>query len=163
MVPLYYIHVPPTFSSNPEGRLEDVIYAWKQICMEPMIAVSLAAMIISIAFFNFSAISVTKELTATTRTVIDSIRTIVIWGASIPLFHEKFIPYQILGFFLLVLGMFIHNDILIGPWFRRTFLPSPDKPDHSCFATCCFKFWGTEQAAKQARAETIRSEFGRHV
>ncbi|KIH67161.1 hypothetical protein ANCDUO_02512 [Ancylostoma duodenale] len=143
MVPLYYIHVPPTFSSNPEGRLEsvtsvtllfdfallrlgvlpsapiycwefvvykklskmatvtvgpmvhlDVIFAWKQICMEPMISVSLAAMIISIAFFNFSAITVTKELTATTRTVIDSIRTILIWGASIPLFHEKFIPYQ---------------------------------------------------------------------
>ncbi|EPB69488.1 hypothetical protein ANCCEY_11426 [Ancylostoma ceylanicum] len=124
LVPLYYIHVPPVFSTNPEGRLEDLFYAWKQINMEPMIAVALSGTTIryrilislqlnssiggekgdqfhiihtlsSIAFFNYAGVSVTKELSATTRTVIDSIRTIVIWAASIPLFHAKFIPYQV--------------------------------------------------------------------
>ena len=36
----------------------------------------------SIAFFNFFGISVTKEMSATTRMVLDSIRTFVIWGQS---------------------------------------------------------------------------------
>ncbi|KAK6031831.1 DVL family protein [Ostertagia ostertagi] len=46
LVPMYYIHVPPTFSSNPEYRLEDAIYAWSEICKQPMIAVSLTGMLI---------------------------------------------------------------------------------------------------------------------
>ncbi|VDK62406.1 unnamed protein product, partial [Cylicostephanus goldi] len=95
LVPLYYIHVGSTFSTNPYGRLEDVGYAWDQICKDPMIAVSLACMIVSIAIFNFAAINVTKELSATTRTVIDSIRTILVWAVSVPVFHAKFIPYQV--------------------------------------------------------------------
>ncbi|VDM67636.1 unnamed protein product [Strongylus vulgaris] len=97
LVPLYYIHVGPTFSTNPNGSLEDVIYAWKQVLIAPMIAVSLLAMIISIAIFNFAGISVTKELSATTRTVIDSIRTILVWAISVPAFHAVFIPYQMMG------------------------------------------------------------------
>ncbi|EYC06752.1 hypothetical protein Y032_0074g878 [Ancylostoma ceylanicum] len=141
LVPLYYIHVPPVFSTNPEGRLEDLFYAWKQINMEPMIAVALSGTTISIAFFNYAGVSVTKELSATTRTVIDSIRTIVIWAASIPLFHAKFIPYQIIGFVLLLMGMFIYNDIVLGPWIRFKFLPEKEPESRDC-SWCCFKFWG---------------------
>lgn len=33
----------------------------------------------SIAFFNFAGISVTKEISATTRMILDSVRTVVIW------------------------------------------------------------------------------------
>ncbi|VDM65779.1 unnamed protein product [Strongylus vulgaris] len=36
---------------------------------------------------------------------------------------------QIIAFLLLILGMFIYNDMFINPWFRRTFLPSVDDPD----------------------------------
>ncbi|RCN35761.1 hypothetical protein ANCCAN_18380 [Ancylostoma caninum] len=132
LVPLYYIHVPPVFSTNPQGRLEDLFYAWKQINMEPMIAVALSGTTISIAFFNYAGVSVTKELSATTRTVIDSIRTIVIWAASIPLFHAKFIPYQIIGFVLLLMGMFIYNDIIFGPWVRFKFLPEKEPESMGC-------------------------------
>ncbi|KIH53933.1 hypothetical protein ANCDUO_15924 [Ancylostoma duodenale] len=132
LVPLYYIHVPPVFSTNPQGRLEDLFYAWKQIKMEPMIAVALSGTTISIAFFNYAGVSVTKELSATTRTVIDSIRTIVIWAASIPLFHAKFIPYQIIGFVLLLTGMFIYNDIILGPWVRFKFLPEKEPESMGC-------------------------------
>ncbi|KHJ74990.1 hypothetical protein OESDEN_25394, partial [Oesophagostomum dentatum] len=49
LVPLYFIHVGPTFSINPEGRLEDVFYAWKQISISPMIAVALIGLIIRYA------------------------------------------------------------------------------------------------------------------
>uniref|UniRef100_A0A1I7XBQ4 EamA domain-containing protein n=1 Tax=Heterorhabditis bacteriophora TaxID=37862 RepID=A0A1I7XBQ4_HETBA len=47
MVPMYYIHVPHTFSTNPEGRLEDVFFAWKEISEDPWIAVALSGTIIS--------------------------------------------------------------------------------------------------------------------
>ncbi|PAV77953.1 hypothetical protein WR25_20103, partial [Diploscapter pachys] len=124
MIPMYYIHVPRTFSTNPDGRLEDVFYALQEIREAPLILVALGGLIFSIAFFNFAGISVTKELSATTRMVLDSVRTLVIWAVSIPLFDEKFIPMQILGFVLLVLGMFVYVDYLIGPLFRNRILPS---------------------------------------
>lgn len=46
--------------------------------------------VISIAFFNFAGVSVTKELSATTRMVLDSVRTLVIWSASLMLQWQKF-------------------------------------------------------------------------
>lgn len=49
----------------------------------------------SIAFFNFAGISVTKELSATTRMVIDSVRILLVWLVSIPFFNEHFIPLQV--------------------------------------------------------------------
>ena len=39
--------------------------------------------ICSIAFFNFAGLSVTKELGAVYRMVLDSVRTIIIWGFSV--------------------------------------------------------------------------------
>ncbi|VDO29959.1 unnamed protein product [Heligmosomoides polygyrus] len=110
MVPMYYIH--------------DVFFAWKEICEQPWIAVALGGTIVSIAFFNFAGVSVTKELSATTRMVLDSVRTLVIWAFSIPFFGEQFIPLQLIGFGLLILGMFVYNDIIVGPWFRRRVLPN---------------------------------------
>ncbi|CAJ0606055.1 unnamed protein product [Cylicocyclus nassatus] len=141
MVPMYYIHVPHTFSTNPEGRLEDVFFAWKEICEQPWIAVALGGTIVSIAFFNFAGVSVTKELSATTRMVLDSVRTLVIWMFSIPFFGELFIPAQLLGFALLILGMFVYNDILIGPWFRQKVLPNMGE---SPFTRCCFSICGAD-------------------
>lgn len=49
-----------------------------------------AGTIISIAFFNFAGISVTKEMSATTRMVLDSVRTIVIWFFSLLFMDQKF-------------------------------------------------------------------------
>lgn len=39
----------------------------------------IAGIAFSIAFFNFAGISITKEMSATTRMILDSVRTIVIW------------------------------------------------------------------------------------
>ncbi|VDO88079.1 unnamed protein product [Haemonchus placei] len=172
MVPMYYIHVPPTFSTNPEHRLEvseaperlmekgvnksssdgrkhdlmgidvqkppffsssrivfflqDVLYAFKEIKVQPMILAALGGTTISIAFFNFAGLTVSKNLSATTRTVLDSVRVILIWAAEMPLFGQKFIPLQLIGFALLIAGMFVYNDLVFGPWFRRRVLPKMD-------------------------------------
>jgi hypothetical protein len=58
----------------------------------------------SIAFFNFAGVSVTKELSSTTRMVLDSGRTLIIWAVSLALQWQKFYPLQIVGFVLLVIG-----------------------------------------------------------
>lgn len=63
----------------------------------------------SIAFFNFAGVTVTKELSATTRMVLDSVRTLVIWIFSIPLFGEKFIPVQVILFFYFIYFIIIVN------------------------------------------------------
>ena len=56
--------------------MEDVFYALQEIREAPLILVALGGLIFSIAFFNFAGISVTKELSATTRMVLDSVRTV---------------------------------------------------------------------------------------
>ncbi|PIO53763.1 hypothetical protein TELCIR_24889, partial [Teladorsagia circumcincta] len=84
-----------------------------------------------IAFFNFAGTTVTKNLSATTRTVVDSARIIVIWAAGIPLFGQKFIPLQLIGFALLIAGMCVYNDIVLGPWCRRKIISKMDT------SNCC--------------------------
>ncbi|VDM64131.1 unnamed protein product [Angiostrongylus costaricensis] len=140
LVPMYYIHVPRTFSTNPEGRLEFSCLC--EICEQPWVAVALSGIIVSIAFFNFAGVSVTKELSATTRMVLDSVRTLVVWILSIPLFGELFIPLQLVGFGFLILGMFVYNDIIIGPWFRQRILPNMGE-SHFC-TRCCFTICGAD-------------------
>jgi len=140
-IPFYYIHVPSTFSTNPYGRLEDVFFAFKEIRDNPMILLALGLTILSIAFFNFAGITVTKRLSATTRMVLDSVRTLVIWMVSIPLFNEQFIPFQIIGFTLLICGMFVYNDLIFAPFFRAKILPRIRNNDLS---VCCASFCGIE-------------------
>lgn len=112
LIPFYFIHVPTPFSDNSRGVLEDVPDALYQMAHNNVIIVSLVGTIVSIAFFNFAGISVTKELSATTRMILDSIRTIVIWAISLALSWQRFHPLQILGFFLLILGMCIYNNLV---------------------------------------------------
>ncbi|XP_036080613.1 solute carrier family 35 member F6 isoform X2 [Rousettus aegyptiacus] len=56
-------------------------------------------------------ISVTKELSATTRMVLDSLRTIVIWALSLALGWEAFHALQILGFLILLTGTALYNGL----------------------------------------------------
>lgn len=49
-----------------------------------------AGNIVSIAFFNFAGVSVTKELSATTRMVLDSVRTLVVWLFSLAVGWQPF-------------------------------------------------------------------------
>ncbi|MGH0137487.1 UNVERIFIED_CONTAM: hypothetical protein FKN15_063871 [Acipenser sinensis] len=79
LIPTYYIPAGH-FGNNPRQVLEDSLDAFCQIGNQPMIVLALLGNIISIAFFNFAGISVTKEMSATTCMVLDSLRTVVIWA-----------------------------------------------------------------------------------
>jgi len=127
LVPMYYIKVGPPFSSNPRMVLEDALDAFTQMGNNPMILLAMSGTVISIAFFNFAGVSVTKELSATTRMVLDSVRTLVIWTVSLALHWQQFYWPQIIGFFLLVVGMCLYNNI-INPSLLRCRKQNDDDP-----------------------------------
>nr|XP_033794128.1 solute carrier family 35 member F6 isoform X2 [Geotrypetes seraphini] len=110
LIPMYYI--PATeFSNNDRHVLEDALDAFCQMFNQPLIIVALLGNISSIAFFNFAGISVTKEISATTRMVLDSLRTVAIWIVSLAVGWEMFHPLQILGFLILLVGTALYNGL----------------------------------------------------
>ncbi|CEF59377.1 Solute carrier family 35 member F6 [Strongyloides ratti] len=154
LIPMFYfIHVPKTFSPDPEHRLENILLALKEIRDNPIILLPLGLTVISIALFNFAGISVTKTLSATTRMVLDSVRTLIIWVCSIPLFGEEFIPLQIVGFIFLILGMFTYNDILVGPYVRSKVLPMMN--ESSAVTIFCGNFWRSSDSANDSDRENL--------
>jgi len=114
MIPAYFIPVGSTFGNNPRHVLEDAYDGLYQLSHNGLLLTAFCGTAISIAFFNFAGISVTKEMSATTRMVLDSVRTLVIWGVSLSVGWQKFHPLQLLGFAILVVGMCVYNDIVIG-------------------------------------------------
>ncbi|XP_009882845.1 PREDICTED: solute carrier family 35 member F6, partial [Charadrius vociferus] len=98
-------------SGTPRRTREDALDAFCQIGHRPLIALALLANISSIAFFNFAGISVTKEISATTRMVLDSLRTLVIWAVSLAVGWETFHGLEILGFGVLLTGTALYNGL----------------------------------------------------
>jgi len=58
-------------------------------------------------------------MSATTRTVLDSVRTVVIWIVSLLFSWEAFSLIQLGGFIVLILGMCLYNDVLIRPTINK--------------------------------------------
>lgn len=119
LVPMYYIQVMPPFNNNARGVLEDLPDALVQMKNNYQLIMAIIGTIVSIAFFNFAGISVTKEISATTRMVLDSVRTLVIWVISLALSWQKFHYLQIFGFAGLLFGMCLYNNILILQTYDR--------------------------------------------
>ncbi|XP_050316084.1 solute carrier family 35 member F6 [Anthonomus grandis grandis] len=117
-IPFYFIFAVKPLVPNNGDRLEDAIDAFIQIGNNWRLLMAILGTIISIAFFNFAGISVTKEMSATTRMVLDSVRTIIIWMFSLAFFGQVFHWLQLLGFVFLIAGMCLYNGIT----FASTFL-----------------------------------------
>lgn len=65
--------------------------------------------------FNFFGLSVTRTISATSRSTIDTCRTLFIWIVSLGLGWETFKWLQVAGFVLLVYGTGLFNEILAPP------------------------------------------------
>lgn len=139
LIPFYFIHVG-NFSNNPRQVLEDALDAFCQIGHKPLILLALLGNTVSIAFFNFAGISVTKEMSATTRMVLDSLRTLVIWAVSLALGWETFHGLQVLGFLVLLVGTGLYNG-LHRPLMER--IP------------CCAGMVGSEEEASADERERL--------
>jgi hypothetical protein len=66
--------------------------------------------------FNFFGLSVTRSVSATSRSTIDTCRTLFIWVVSLGLGWETFKWLQVVGFGLLVYFTFLFNGIVDPPF-----------------------------------------------
>lgn len=66
--------------------------------------------------FNFFGLSVTRTVSATSRSTIDTCRTLFIWVVSLGLGWESFKWLQIAGFALLVYSTFLFNGLVQPPF-----------------------------------------------
>jgi drug/metabolite transporter (DMT)-like permease len=109
-------------NQNGEARLEDFVFAIKQLKASlPLCLVSLG-FILSIAVYNFAGLSISKYVSSSCRAVMDNARTVVIWlffllNPYIPnSWREVFIPLQLVGFVFLVFGTIVYNRIIVLPY-----------------------------------------------
>ncbi|KAJ5315735.1 hypothetical protein N7476_006042 [Penicillium atrosanguineum] len=100
----------------------DVKEGWREMTSNRAVAVSSMLIMISIGGFNFFGLSVTRSVSATSRSTIDTCRTLFIWVVSLGLGWESFKWLQVVGFGLLVYGTFLFNDIVQPP--LKACLPS---------------------------------------
>jgi len=98
--------------------LESAPFALAQMWNSGPLAAGVIGSIISIAFFNFFGISITKRVSATIRAIIDSTRTFCIWICSLCLGWETFNWLQFGGFIVLVFGSLIANEVLKIPYYH---------------------------------------------
>jgi len=105
--------LPPT--ENVCAHFEDTYDAFVQMGNAPGIPGALVGNIISIAFFNFFGVSVTKHINAATRMVLDSLRTMVIWAFSLGIKWESFCWVQVIGFVILLSGTIVYNGLIKIP------------------------------------------------
>jgi len=96
--------------------IESAPDAFEQVSHSSIIIVAMLGNIVSIAFFNFCGISVTKQMSASHRMVLDSVRTVVVWAVSLAVGWEKFKALQLLGFAILLAGTCIFNEIFKVPY-----------------------------------------------
>ncbi|KAJ6153181.1 hypothetical protein N7497_007500 [Penicillium chrysogenum] len=93
----------------------DVKQGLHELLANRAVAISSVFIMISIGGFNFFGLSVTRTVSATSRSTIDTCRTLFIWIVSLGLGWETFKWLQVVGFALLVYGTFMFNDIVRPP------------------------------------------------
>ena len=93
----------------------DLPRGWHQMVDNSTVLWSGVVIAISIAFYNFFGLSVTRHVSANSRSLTDTCRTLSIWLVSLGLGWEKFVwpvsILQVLGFGLLV--YVISNELIV--------------------------------------------------
>jgi len=114
----------------PVRNVDNSMDAAYQIKNNMFLVGALLGSIFSISFFNFFGISVTKYLSATHRTTIDASRVFLVWLVSLLIGWERFEWLQLLGFFVLLAGTAMFNEIYRLPFFFYPSRASQGKIEH---------------------------------
>lgn len=93
----------------------DAREGYREVFTNRTIAITSLLIMVSIGGFNFFGLSVTRSISATSRSIIDTCRTLFIWIVSLGLGWETFKWLQVVGFALLVYGTFTFNDLVKPP------------------------------------------------
>ncbi|KAI1769224.1 hypothetical protein GGR53DRAFT_474980 [Hypoxylon sp. FL1150] len=94
----------------------DMVEGFRQMTENKVVGITSFLIMISIGGFNFFGLSVTRSVSSTARSTIDSCRTLFIWMVSLGLGWETFKWLQVVGFALLVYFTFVFNGIVQPPF-----------------------------------------------
>ncbi len=101
------------FGIRQPGSIYDMVTSFHQMFYSnPQVLFSSFLIMTSIACFNFFGISLTHHLSATSRSTIDTCRTLLVWIISMSLGWESFKFLQLVGFSLLVFGTLVFNGVI---------------------------------------------------
>lgn len=126
VVGMFVLHYTVGVTESGRGGYFDAAEGLRQVRDFPTVLYTSFLIMISIGGFNYFGISVTRSISATARSIIDTCRTLFIWIVSLSLGWESFKWLQVLGFALLVYGTFLFNDLVQEP-LRSCWLARPDK------------------------------------
>ncbi|TPX70985.1 hypothetical protein CcCBS67573_g06355 [Chytriomyces confervae] len=93
----------------------NIVEGFREVFFVPVIFYTGIGICFSISFFNWSGLSVTQMVSATSRSTIDTCRTVFIWIISLSLGWEGFRWMQVAGFVVLIYGTFVFNDVVALP------------------------------------------------
>lgn len=106
-------------NENNEWRIEDTLYAFRQMNDNFAIWLVYFLYIASIALYNIVGINLTQLVSSTARAVVDTVRTVFVWAFFLipwPIrpegSEETFNPLQFAGFVLLIIGTVVYNEIV---------------------------------------------------
>lgn len=94
------LHFTVGVSANGKYGYFDAEEGYRQMLTNRAIAFTSIAIMFSIGGFNFFGLSVTRSISATSRSIIDTCRTLFIWIVSLGLGWETFKWLQVAGFAL---------------------------------------------------------------
>lgn len=90
----------------------DIVSSFKQMVENRTILTTSFLIMLSISVFNFCGITLTSILSATSRSTIDTTRTLLVWAISLAIGWESFHFLQLLAFALLVMGTLSFNGVI---------------------------------------------------
>ena len=106
--------------------IDDFSVAWGNFMDFPTLKTFTIMSIVSIAFFNFFGLTVTQNLSGSSRATVDACRTILVWIYSSAAGWEEIcfrrLLLQVSGFVFLVVGTALYNNLL-------TFMKPKKAPD----------------------------------
>merc|ERR1719424_2758639 len=93
-------------------HIENTPGAIYQISHSKPLLFAVIGSIFSIAFFNFSGVTVTQKASAVARSTIDVSRTIIIWAVELGMGWNSFNLLQFVGFVAVAMGTMMYNRII---------------------------------------------------
>uniref|UniRef100_A0A0G4FU82 EamA domain-containing protein n=1 Tax=Chromera velia CCMP2878 TaxID=1169474 RepID=A0A0G4FU82_9ALVE len=114
---LLILHFSVGVQKGNEGSMYDAVAGFKQSWVQnDTIRYTNVACALTIAIFNFCGLTVTSLLSATSRSTLDTCRTIIVWAFSLSVGWETFrteaFVLELAGFLVLVGGTFVFNDAI---------------------------------------------------
>ena len=112
IIPLSLIDTGSCIWSNsptPPWTVEDIVDGFILIMNNELLSALICLCIALDVIYEYAAISVTREFSATTRMVLESASTLLVWMASLCIGWQNFKYLQLIGFSISSLGQFVYT------------------------------------------------------